>query len=332
MDVIKLVKEGKGIFEWHEVVSEHQGYKLYIKVFRDAMKFDGMPSLTWHREAADTSQLYDGVRLPSSAYEAQQIADLLSAMLLTPKVIDLIWLRADLKFDCITKVNGSIVANTSVTDYHKKLEEAIAKRSEDSEGKLIACVGKYWCLSRRLESPGGLLYHEDTACNYGWFAEKAPSKSVTGLAKIWQTEGCRHDKTHLDPSQLIRLMHRKARLISPDGSEKEVDLHDIAIDPKLCWLINHNGFLHYLRQAHVPVLEPLKKEEQALIEPQPEPEPEPQPVVQPEDDVTESETTQDDIDTDNSTNVAPPPEKKSGIILILFNLLKRLFSSENLIK
>ena len=50
-----------------------------------------------------------------------------------------------------------------------------------------------------------------------------------------------------------------------------MDLHDLAADPKLCWLINHNGLLRYLRQANVPQLDAMTK-----IEPKPEPEPKPE--------------------------------------------------------
>ncbi len=90
MDVVQLVKDGKGIFEWSEVVSEHNGYKLYIKVFRDAMKFDNIEACTWNLKPlqsweADHGKIFNGVRLPATAHQLQQIADMLNCMMLTPK-------------------------------------------------------------------------------------------------------------------------------------------------------------------------------------------------------------------------------------------------------
>ena len=55
-------------------------------------------------------------------------------------------------------------------------------------------------------------------------------------------------------------MHRKARLVSPDGTEQEVDLHDIAADSSLAPLLHHQGVLTYLRQKGVPELNQLPVE------------------------------------------------------------------------
>ena len=88
MDVVQLVKDGKCRYEWSEVVSEHNGYKLYIKVFRDAMKFDDVPALSWNlKPIAGDDRKFDGVRLPASAHQLQEIADLLDCMLLRPKLL-----------------------------------------------------------------------------------------------------------------------------------------------------------------------------------------------------------------------------------------------------
>lgn len=273
IDVVKLVREGKGNFFFTTVKSEHQGYTLHIRVFHDAMTFNAMPVLDWHRKIISDSPIYNGVRLPASAYELQQIADLCYCMMLTPKVIDLIWEQAKIKFPAVIRVNNKIVATSNITDLHQEIERKVVSSGGFRHSELISCVGKYWCLVNRLTyaaTDPKLPYKERTACNYGWFDPSAPLISVKGN-KLWQTPGFRHDNGHLDPSQCIRLMQREAKLIRPDGTEEIVDLHDIAQNPQLCHLISHEGKLSYLRQFGVPKLEPLPQ----YLPSRPEPEPEP---------------------------------------------------------
>ena len=235
MDVVQLVKDGKCRYEWSEIVSEYHGYKLYIKVFRDAMKFDDMPAMTWRlNPIAGDNRRFNGVRLPATAHQLQQIADLLNCMLMTPKVIDMIWLQAGIKFNCVTYIK-TIVANSHIHDVHLAIENKIG----DDDGKsLISCVGKYWCLINHLNDthiprgkPGYLLYGERNACNYGWFGSNASGPCISPGTMCWQRPGFKHDNGHFDPSQTIRLMHRMARLVKPDGTKEEINLHDVAKDP-----------------------------------------------------------------------------------------------------
>jgi hypothetical protein len=127
IDVVQLVRDGKGRFEWTEVRSEHKGYQLFPSVMRDAMKFDGMPAMNWKRQpiAGDT-RTFDGVRMPATAHELQQIADLLGAMLMTPKVIGHVWTQAGLQFNSIVNIAGKIVAVSNIHDVHQAIEAAIA--------------------------------------------------------------------------------------------------------------------------------------------------------------------------------------------------------------
>ncbi len=280
MDVVQLVKDGKGIFEWSEVVSEHNGYKLYIKVFRDAMKFDNIEACTWNLKPlqsweADHGKIFNGVRLPATAHQLQQIADMLNCMMLTPKVIDLIWLQAEIKFNCIVNINGNIVAVSHVTDVHKKIEEKIQTAGNNG---LVSCVGKYWCLINDLKGRPN-LHGDKVACNYGWFASNASGPGITPGTKCWQRPGFRHNKQHFDPSQTIRLMYRMAKLIHPNGTEEEIDLHGVATDSSLAPLMHHQGVLTYLRQDGVPKLIPVDPYPPSEPEPEPiEPEPESEPI------------------------------------------------------
>ena len=260
IDVVQLVKDRQGRFEWAEVVSEHQCYQLRISVMRDALKFDDMPAMTWKREpiAGDT-RVFNGVRMPATAHELQQIADLLGMMLMTPKVIDLIWLQAGVKFDSVVNVKGEIVAVSNIHDVHEAIEAQVTKVGGDDGSKIVSCVGKYWCLIEQLTTKG-MVSGDEAACNYGWFAKTASGPGLSPGTQCWQRPGYAHNKQHWDPSQTIRLMSPYALLVHPDGTEQNVDLHDIAQDTQFCALVTHDGKpLTYLRQKGVPVGELLSQ-------------------------------------------------------------------------
>jgi hypothetical protein len=267
MDVVQLVKDSKGKFEWTEVCSENaRGDKLFISVMRDAMKFDDMPAMTWDYKPVyvvkdgvkvEDDRLFDGVRMPATAHELQQIADLVSGMLMTPLVIGLLWLQAGLKFDSVVNVKGKIVATSNIHDVHEAIEAAITKLGGDDGTKLVDCVGKFWCLINDLNYKG-IVEGDECACNYGWFAKQASGPGLTPGTQCWQRPGFKHNKQHWDPSQTIRFMYQWGRLVRADGSEKYVLLTDIAQDPDLCSLLTHDGKpLTYLRQKGVDKLEPL---------------------------------------------------------------------------
>ena len=57
-------------------------------------------------------------------------------------------------------------------------------------------------------------------------------------------------------------MHRMAKLIHPDGTMEDIDLHGIATDPTLAPLMHHQGVLTYLRQDGVPKLIPINPPEE----------------------------------------------------------------------
>lgn len=265
MNVIEEVAEGRAKVKWATVRSTYKNKTLVIWVMQDAMKFDGIPALTWNFRSVSksdpwyTDKTFDGVRLPATALQLQTIADLTGSMMLTPKVIDLIWMQAGLRFDPVINtprsptdaVNRTIVAETHIHVVHQEIEKKIAKLGGDT-GQLISCTGKYWCVCNYLASVG-LAYGDSNACNYGWTSSTGRYKGVSAGVKVWQDPGFRHNHNHFDPSQTIQLMYCKAVLIYEDGREEQVDLHDIA-SSEYAGLIHHNtGKLIYLRQRGVPV-------------------------------------------------------------------------------
>jgi len=269
MNVVQLVKDGKGHFEWTEVCSEHAGNKLFISVMRDAMKFDNMPAMTWDYKpvyvykdgkTVEDDRMFDGVRMPATAHELQEIGDLINGMLMTPLVIGLLWVQAGLKFDSCVNIKGKIVAISNIHDVHEAIEGLIEGLGGDDGTKLVSCVGKYWCLINDLLYKS-IVQGDACACNYGWFAKSASGPGLTAGTQCWQRPGYHHNKQHWDPSQTIRLMYKWGRLVRADGTEEQVLLTDIAQDPDLCPLITHDGKpLTYLRQKGVPELEPVAQQ------------------------------------------------------------------------
>jgi hypothetical protein len=260
IDIVQMVREGQGFFEWVTLTSDHQGFQLHVNVMRDALKFDGVPAMNFKRiPLRGDSRTFDGVRLPATAHEMQQIADLLNCVFLTPKVIDLVWLNARVKFDSVVNIKGQIVATSNIHDVHTAIQKAIQEAGGDNGTGIVSCVGKYWCLIEQLAHKGR-VHGDYAACNYGWFAKRASGPGLTFGTQCWQRPGYRHNKLHLDPSQTVRLMGRHAVLIHPGGYEENVDVLDILQNDRLCPLLTHDGKpLTYLRQAGVPEEKPLER-------------------------------------------------------------------------
>lgn len=238
MDIVRAIRDGRARVEWAPLTSEYKGHKLQLSVFRDALKVDG-------------------IRQPATAKHLQEVADLLYCSLLTPKLLDLIWIEAGktgVQFNCVVNHNKVIVADLTPEIVSPLVDAEIAKKGDN--GGLIASVGKYWVLSNGLRSTR-LTYGVKNACNYGWYSSLAGSIGVTPGLKVWQTQGFRHNDEHVDPSQVIKLVHRRVFLTRAGTTTPvEMDLHDIFRDKELAPLVNHDGPLLYLRQASVPEPQP----------------------------------------------------------------------------
>jgi len=188
---------------------------------RDAMKFDNMPAMTWDYKpvyvykdgkTVEDDRMFDGVRMPATAHELQEIGDLINGMLMTPLVIGL------LKFDSCVNIKGKIVAISNIHDVHEAIEGLIEGLGGDDGTKLVSCVGKYWCLINDLLYKS-IVQGDACACNYGWFAKSASGPGLTAGTQCWQRPGYHHNKQHWDPSQTIRLMYKWGRLVRADGAD-----------------------------------------------------------------------------------------------------------------
>jgi len=281
IDVLQIVAAhregcaGQVSYEWHWLESAWNGHRLHVAVTRDAIKFNDVPNLDWHRTLLPLARVsttgdfgvpgaverYDGVRLPASAAELQTIADMLGGMLLTPRIVDLIWTSAQLRFDPVINSGKPFerrLADVNVTAAHRLIERQITEHGGDDGTKLVSCVGKYWVLMNELAAGYAngkpLLYGRRTACNYGWCSSGAPRGGVTPGVRLWQTPGFQHDNTHFDPSQTMRIMYRTGWLVPKGEPGRAVDLHEVAATTAFAGLLTHDGRpLRNLRQLDVPV-------------------------------------------------------------------------------
>lgn len=244
IDVVQFVKDGKAIVEWGYLTSDYNGNKLVFSAMKDAVKFNNIPALTWDRKLiSGNSNLYDGVRLAATAEELQKIAYLSGCMLMTPKIADLLYHAAGstngTQLDSVVNVHGNIVAISNIHDVHLALEAAIAVAG-GFKGGFVEAVGKYWVICYEL-----LIgqFGAQQAANYAWFTKgHGNGPGVTNTINVWQTIGIRHNAMHQDPSQVIRLVYRKAKLLRAGSSTwEDADLYDILSDPKLAPLISHQG-------------------------------------------------------------------------------------------
>lgn len=195
----------------------------------------------------------DGVRQPATAAQMQRFADAIGCMLLTPLLADLVWRQAALRFDAVVSVGGRIVAQCEPAVVSAAIDQRIAEAGGAPADGIVACVGKQWVVTNALDRRG-LRYGRRTAANYGWFSSMTPAArcGVTGRdVHPWQTIGTRHNDEHVDPSQVVRLVDRTARLDHADGASYVVDLVALAQNPELVPLVNHDGPLRVTRQPSV---------------------------------------------------------------------------------
>jgi hypothetical protein len=199
-----------------------------------------------------------GTRLSTSAYNLQQIADKLRASLMTPRLIDWCFLKADIVIPPQTAIPDDSIA--ALEQESSKMTAAILAATggigNDQEG-IVAPIGKNWCLSNVLlgAKPGH-------AALYGWACERGyvPPPGVVlrpgtlpGINNI-QPLATPHDLNYTDYAMLTSLVRRDCVL---DG--KTVDVQAIMQSPDLavCGLVSHEGPLRVLRQPGVPALPPI---------------------------------------------------------------------------
>lgn len=230
------VRAGSYDVTWLPIASTHQGHMARFWVSGDAMKVDG-------------------VRINVSAYAQQQIADLVGASLLTPKLADLLYMEADI---ILPPMPRPITSSTeAMVDQSQKLDDAIMQAVGSlaaAQNRLVQTVGKHWVIDN------DLLSHPGRAENYGWHfrgpsfgglhgeatASLAKDPTSGAVLRLIQGRGWAHDMYHADYSQNCVLVLESCEL---DGQPST--LGAILTNADLAPLASHQGVMTVLRQPGV---------------------------------------------------------------------------------
>lgn len=236
MIVGAVVSQQHDPFEWWGVeVADKDGNQLTFYIMRDALKIEG-------------------VRINVSATGAQQIADVLGALLPTALMTDLTWESA---FQ-LPPSPQQITSSTKAMIAHSERVDALIGGHDD---ELVADVGKYWILTNKLvqRPPGARLPAGIVSANYGWhfkgenFQGLRGEQAVSLRERVIQGVGLAHDRWHTDYSQVCRLVSAYATL-----NDQKVFLADVLTDPDTAHLVSNEGVLVTTRQPAVdPIACPL---------------------------------------------------------------------------
>ena len=152
--LLALVEAGQYVHRWFALQLSIQGRTIELEVSEDALA------------VGDEA---DSVRINVNATTAQRIADKLGALLLTPKLSDLIHREANCRLAPSTRAPGPTMASTAEMVAHSRSVD-LKKAAAGGRG-LCSNVGKDWVLTNRL------LWQAERAANYGWLARSAVSIS-----------------------------------------------------------------------------------------------------------------------------------------------------------
>lgn len=139
-----------------------------------------------------------GVRINVSADLQQQIADRLGAILLTPRLADLVWQNRVVDLD--PKPMTITSSTAAMIEQSNKIENAIP---DSDKGQPVNTVGKHWVLVKSIFSDSARAKRK--AANYGWHFEGSnfqgikgePTVSLPGV-RVIQGVGTVHDFGHTD--------------------------------------------------------------------------------------------------------------------------------------
>jgi hypothetical protein len=190
----------------------------------------------------------DGVRINVNAVLQQQIADLLGAYMLTPKLLDQMWAQRSVTLSPCTQP----IATTSeaMIRHSRCVDDKLAEAGGTTPDGVVQTVGKTWVISNELAD------HPGKAINMGWHLEQPmgggiPFDAAPTLpgAHMIQAPGYHHDSAWLDYSQIALFVHRNCTV---DG--QPTDFSTVARSADLASLVSAGGALQTLRQPGAPEL------------------------------------------------------------------------------
>ena len=206
--ILDAVKEGPTVVNWKPIVLEHGLFRATAMVTADPVQL-GVRG--------------DSLRVSTTGYTAQKIADVLSAVLPTPKLLDEKHRQSDLQLKPCVCGTQKMTSMTRMVQHHNCVQKQIDQYMQelyggevDAEDLIISPEGKHWVVSNRYyQKP--LTNGKPTAVNYGWYSKTKATGPAATLPdwNVWQTIGTFHDYSHQDYSQTIELVGRKMQVCVP---------------------------------------------------------------------------------------------------------------------
>ena len=234
--IIDNIKNSNFEIDWTPIEINENGNKLIIYVSKDVIKING-------------------IRINVSARLQQQIADLMDVSLITGKISDLIFDKAN----CILEPNTRNITSSTqaMIEYSqlidRQLEEKYPNLTQDQYG-LICTLGKDWILDNHATSTH--------AVNYAWHIKSTQSlwKNIaiypccslmkdpaTGsYYKVIQQPSTWHNLEQDDYSQKGRFVLKKV-----DLNDSQTTFAYIAQTPTLAPMISYQGIINNIRQPGV---------------------------------------------------------------------------------
>lgn len=237
--VLQHVLHGDAEYSW---VPLQVNSRLTIYVMPDALKLGG-------------------VRIGAGAKLAQQVADAIGGMLLTPKTLDLMYAARAVTVPPELQYSATEMLTTHwFVKESARIDAALVAAGYQSG--IVQTVGKPWVISNLLNT------HPGKAINYGWHV---PPGSVSGTPPTWQgtpaylsptlpgiyvlqQPGYAHGLDEADYAETILLMHQDCTL---DGASTKVS--QVLSDPALASMLSQEGVITVpsMRQPGVSVIAPI---------------------------------------------------------------------------
>ena len=211
--IVNAVREGLAIHQWSllEVLDEQN--HLLLQVSRAPLRIGESTDAVW-------------VSVSESAQS--QIASILGAELLTPRLSDIMWLHSDLKAPPVTRAwysDGSMAWTSRMLEQSAALDAIVG---QDPGATLVSNLGKDWVKLRTIAA--------GRAANYGWYVKSGGEAAVTSGLRVLQGVGTAHNPDHVDYSQLARFVSRDVIL-----NGKPVSFSDVLAMPAASKLVAHDG-------------------------------------------------------------------------------------------
>lgn len=222
-EALRAVHEGRASFEWFEVSSVHGDHSATFFLLADALRVGD-------------------VREAFTARAAQEAADLLSALLPTPKLLDLRFAQAPVTAAPKPKYypGGVGMADRAATEAHsRRVDAEIAGRYG-----AVQNVGKHWVLDAQITSRDAVLYgwHVPYHQSGAWQGIRVYPAAADASLRVIQPVSNAHDYNHVDYSMTLMLVRGDCVV---DG--ESMATADVLRSAELCGLAVHNA----LPLAHV---------------------------------------------------------------------------------